>query len=108
MSRFPATKCSECGTVYGHQLEICRECNAESLVEFLINGTGTVYAKTTIRVPGTAFQDEAPYEVYLVDVGNEESVRVTARLTGIHDLNPDETVKFVEKRDSTFYFESIE
>lgn len=106
MSQFPATECGDCGTVYGHPPDVCRNCQSDTLDERPIPGTGTVYATTTIHVPSATFQDEAPYEVCLVDVGSEESVRVTARLTDRHDLNPGDDVRFVEQRNQTFYFKT--
>ena len=72
---------------------------------YTISGQGAVYATTTIRVPSTEFEGDAPYEVILVDVGTDESVRVTARLTDREDVAPGDEVQFVEQRNETFYFE---
>lgn len=70
----------------------------------LISGHGTVYATTTIRVPGAEFQGDEPYEVCVVDVGTAESVRVTARLTDGKKPTLGDEVKFVEQQDGVFYF----
>lgn len=105
MSRFPATRCADCGTVYGHHASICRDCHGDQMEGHLISGRGTVYATTTIRVPSTEFKGDAPYAVCVVDVGTEESVRVTARLTDREDAEPGDEVQFVEQRNGTFYFE---
>lgn len=72
----------------------------------LISGHGTVYATTTIRVPGAEFQGEEPYEVCVVDVGEDESVRVTARLTDSEKPTLGDEVKFVEQQDGVFHFET--
>lgn len=96
MSQFPTTKCAECGSVYGHDTPVCRECLSERMELHLISGHGTVYATTTIRVPGAEFEDDAPFDVCVVDVGTDESVRVTARLTDREDPDPGENVQFVE------------
>ena len=106
MSQFPATQCVECGSVYGHHTAVCRECLGEQLDPHSISGHGTVYATTTIRVPGAEFEDDAPYEVCVIDVGDDESVRVTARLTDHADPDPGEDVQFVEERHGAFYFET--
>lgn len=71
-----------------------------------ISGRGTVYATTTIRVPSTEFNGEEPYEVCLIDVGTDETIRVTARFTDRKELEPGDEVQFVEQRNGTFYFET--
>ncbi|QCJ47113.1 Zn-ribbon domain-containing OB-fold protein [Haloprofundus sp. MHR1] len=102
--RFPATRCADCGLLYGHEAYICRECGSETFAEAPLDGTGTVYARTTIRVPGSDQQGEEPFEVAVVDVGGEETVRVTARLEENPELGPDDPVEFVDRRDGVFYF----
>lgn len=72
----------------------------------LISGHGTVYATTTIRVPSAEFQGEEPYEVCVVDVGQDESVRVTARLTDDEKPRLGDEVEFVEQQDGIFHFET--
>ena len=106
MSQFPATKCGDCGDIYGHHVSVCRECHSEQLDSHFISGQGTVYATTTIRVPSTDFESEAPYDVCIIDVGTDESVRVTARLTDCETPNPGDTVQFVEQHNGTFYFKT--
>ncbi|QLG51298.1 Zn-ribbon domain-containing OB-fold protein [Natrinema halophilum] len=105
MSRFPATRCANCGTVYGHRVSVCRECHADEMESHPISGRGTVYATTTIRVPSAKFEGDAPYEVCIVDVGTDEPVRVTARLTDREDPEPGDEVRFVERQNGTIYFE---
>lgn len=106
MTQFPATKCANCGTVYGHPVNTCRECHSEQLDSHTISGQGVAYATTTIRVPSVDFENEAPYDVCIIDVGTDELVRVTARLTGRKTPNPGDAVQFVEQHDGTFYFET--
>ncbi len=100
-------RCTECGTLYGHSVYACRECSSESIEKASIDGDGTVYARTTIRVPGSDHRGQAPFEVAIVDVGGEESVRVTARVTGNPELGPGDPVRFLERREETFYFEAV-
>ncbi len=105
-SSFPASRCADCGTLYGHPVYACRECSSESLEDASIDGDGTVYARTTIRVPGSDHQGQEPFEVAIVDVGSEETVRVTGRILENPELGPDDPVTFLERRDGTFYFEA--
>ncbi len=104
---FPASRCSECDTLYGHHVYACRECSSESIELAPIEGSGTVYARTTIRVPGSDHQGQEPFEVAIVDVGHEETVRVTARITDNPELEPGDPVAFLEERDGAFFFEPI-
>ena len=106
MTQFPATKCADCGTVFGHPVNICRECHSEQLNSHFISGQGTAYATTTIRVPSADFESEAPYDVCVIDVGVDELVRITARLTGHKTPDPGDSVQFVKQRNGTFYFET--
>ncbi|WP_224333012.1 Zn-ribbon domain-containing OB-fold protein [Haloprofundus halobius] len=102
--RFPATRCPDCSLLYGHEAYVCRECGSETFEEAPLDGNGTVYARTTIRVPGSGQQGKEPFEVAVVDVGGAESVRVTARIEDNPGVGPDDPVEFVERREGVFYF----
>ncbi|KTG10738.1 hypothetical protein AUR64_05975 [Haloprofundus marisrubri] len=106
-SQFPATRCADCGALYGHEAFVCRECSSEEFEDAPLDGSGTVYARTTIRVPGSDQQGEEPFEVAVVDVGGAESVRVTARIEDNPEVGPEDPVEFVERRDGVFYFEAV-
>jgi uncharacterized protein len=104
---FPATTCDACRACYGHRVSVCRECLNEELSATPIDGTGTVYARTTIRVPGSDHRDQEPFDVALVDVGADNPVRVTARLVGDPGPEPGDPVRFVERRRGVDYFEPV-
>ena len=102
---FPARICVDCGTLYGHEPSVCRECGAEAFETELLPGAARLYASTAIRVPGSDHQGQEPFVVGLVDVGN--AVRVTARIEGVEAdarPEPDSPLEYVERRDGTFYF----
>lgn len=101
---FPAERCRDCDVRYGHPVYVCRECGSEELEDASVEGSGTVYARTTIRVPGSDHQGEEPFEVAVVDVGEEDTVRVTARIEGNPGLEPGDRVTYVDRRDGAFYF----
>lgn len=92
---------------YGHTAYVCRDCGSEGFEEVSVAGSGTVYARTTIRVPGSDHQGEEPFEVAVVDVGGDDSVRVTARVEDNPGLGPEDPVEFVERRDGVFYFRAV-
>lgn len=106
---FPATRCPECEALYGHEPVLCRECRCETLTTEPISSRGEVYAATTIHVPGIDHQGEEPFVVGLVDVGADETVRVTARVetdddTPLSAVTPGISVEFVAREDDVFYF----
>lgn len=103
---FPALRCADCEALYGHHVFACRECSSEELTDASLEGNGTVYARTTIRVPGSDQQGEEPFEVAVIDVGSDDSVRVTARVVDNPGVGPGDPVRFIERRDGAFYFES--
>lgn len=104
MPSFPATSCTNCDVIYGHRVILCRECQSNKLSPLSIDGNGTVYASTTIRVAGSDHESQEPFEVCLVDVGEEQSVRVTARIQGATGLTPGDNIEFVEVVDDVFFF----
>ncbi|WP_224447955.1 Zn-ribbon domain-containing OB-fold protein [Haloprofundus salilacus] len=104
---FPAQRCADCGLRYGHGAHVCRQCGSEAFEDAPLSGEGTVYARTTIRIPGSDQQGEEPFEVAVVDVGGAESVRVTARIEENPGLGPDDPVEFVERRNGVFYFRAV-
>lgn len=102
--RFPVYRCPECDELYGRPPAACRECGSERFDDETLPGLGHLYASTVIRVPGSDRQGQEPFVVGLVDVGDNETVRVTARIEGERRLRPDTTVAFVESRDGTYVF----
>lgn len=108
MTSFPATRCVECGMTYSYPVTACRSCHSKSLEEHRIDGHGTVYARTTIRVPDTDHLGEEPFEIALIDVGVEESVRVTGRVRENPELRPGDDVIFDERLDGELFFRATE
>lgn len=102
--RFPAYRCPDCGELYGRSPAACRKCGSERFETVSLPGLGRLYASTVIRVPGSDHQGKEPFVVGLVDVGEDETVRVTARIQGERRLPPETPVAFVDARDGTFVF----
>lgn len=101
---FTAYRCPNCGELYGRSPAACRDCGNERFDVESLSGLGRLYASTVIRVPGSDHQGQEPFVVGLVDVGEDETVRVTARIRGERRLPPDTPVTFVEAHDGTFVF----
>jgi len=105
--RFTAYRCADCGELYGRSPAACRSCGNERFDAEALSGRGHLYASTVVRVPGSDHQGQEPFVVGLVDVGEGESIRVTARIEGERRLRPDAPVEFVEARDGTFVFSPV-
>lgn len=104
---FPARRCADCDTVYGHRPTVCRECGGETFADHELPGAGTVYASTVVRVPGTAQRGTEPFVVAVVDVGGDDSVRVTARIECDGRLPPETPVEYLGRRDDAFRFRPV-
>lgn len=104
---FPARRCPDCGAMFGHPPAACRACGEETLETVELTGPGRLYASTVIRVPGADNQGEEPYRVGLVDIGANDVVRVTARIEGDADPDPEAPVEFVGRRDGAFVFRPV-
>lgn len=101
---FPAQRCPECDAHYGHPPAVCRDCGAETFEETELSGEGRLYASTVVRVPPSGYEEEAPFVVGLVDVGDSTSVRVTARIERTNRPDPGAAVEFAGEVDGSFRF----
>jgi len=101
---FTAYRCADCEELYGRAPAACRACGSETFDAAELSGRGRLYSSTVVRVPGSDHQGQEPFVVGIVDVGDEETVRVTARLEGECRYDPDSPVAFVESREDTFVF----
>lgn len=102
MPEFFATKCIICEKLYGHPIPVCRKCGSEKFRYRSIDGDGTVYASTIIRVPGVNHQGDEPFEVCLVSLN--KNLRVTARIKDSPGLEPGDAVTYIGSRDGSFWF----
>ena len=78
--------CPDCGTHQFFPQSHCRECLSDKLEWVASTGKGTVYSFTVIhRPPSSAFQQDVPYTVALVDL--EEGCRM---ISNIVDADPED------------------
>ncbi|WP_063042520.1 Zn-ribbon domain-containing OB-fold protein [Nocardia grenadensis] len=61
-----------------------------------LSGLGILYSFTTIHAAPTAFVDEVPYRVCVVDL--DEKLRLATRLWGDTEVRPDDRVEIVALR----------
>lgn len=96
--------CSACGALDPGPRELCPNCFAMAMAETTVPGAGTLLSWTTIRRPPTAFRDEGPYHIAVVDL--DAGLRVTARLDSPSPgLAPGARVQCVGNRNGVPVFE---
>ncbi|MHC4469680.1 MAG: Zn-ribbon domain-containing OB-fold protein [Planctomycetota bacterium] len=83
--RLEAGKCSGCGKVHFPPRRVCIECRGREFETVTLPDEGKVETFTVIRVAPTAFTDEAPYAVALVEL--TDGTRLMSQLV---DCDPDE------------------
>jgi uncharacterized OB-fold protein len=90
----------------GHSPPAFRECNGSTFDTEPVVGQGVVFTSTIIWVLDDRFADEAP-SVSVANMGEDPSVRVTARVREAPDLRPGDEVEFVEKQYGVFVFDAV-
>jgi uncharacterized OB-fold protein len=83
--RLEAGKCSGCGTVHFPPRRVCIECREREFETVTLPDEGKVETFTVIRVAPTAYTDEAPYAVALVEL--TDGTRLMSQLV---DCDPEE------------------
>ncbi len=83
--RMEAGRCTSCGKVWYPPRRICGECKGREFETVRLPDEGTLYTYTVIRVAPTAFVDQAPYAVALVDLA--DGTRIMCQLV---DCEPEE------------------
>lgn len=76
--RLEAGRCAKCGAVSYPPRRVCAECKGRTFETIVLPGEGKVVTFTVIHVAPTAFTDQAPYAVAIVELTN--SVRITVQL----------------------------
>ena len=76
--RFLIQRCGDCGRHVYYPREVCPHCGSSALDLVAPQGTGTVYAATTVRRKPDAGGD---YNVSLIDL--DEGVRLMSRVEGL-------------------------
>lgn len=99
------SKCSDCGRLSIAPRYVCAACGSELFVGEKIDGTGSIYSHTTIRVAPEKFMDQVPYPMAIVELA--EGLRLTARILpedGPH-MKVGTKVVCVRKDDKGYWFE---
>jgi uncharacterized OB-fold protein len=105
---FPIRVCPNCGSVYGHPPQICRECGSETLEDDTRPARGRVYASTVVRIPGSDHRGEEPFTVALIDIDGPQPVRITGRIDGEERLTPGSEVVYLRQDEDTYWFRPVE
>ncbi|MEW6400432.1 MAG: Zn-ribbon domain-containing OB-fold protein [Chloroflexota bacterium] len=101
-----AARCAKCGGVYAPPRAICPKCHGEEMKWIEVSGKGKLAAFTVIYSGPTfmveqGFDRKNPYVSGIVEL--DEGTRISARITGVDPLKPNEikigtplSVDFVE------------
>lgn len=76
--RYEAARCSGCGKVFFPPRLVCNACRGREFKPAILPQAGTLETFTIIRVAPTGFEDQAPYAVGVVKLGDQ--VKVTAQI----------------------------
>jgi uncharacterized OB-fold protein len=71
-------KCKNCGKLFIPPAYMCSACGDTDFSEMISSGKGKVLSYTTIRVPPLGFQDQAPYQIGVIELW--EGVHLIARI----------------------------
>jgi len=88
-----AARCTKCGGVYVPPRAICPRCHGEEMEWVETSGKGKLAAFTVIYSGPTfmvaqGFDRKNPYVCGIVEL--EEGIRISARITGINPMEPNE------------------
>lgn len=97
-------KCSSCGRFQPPPAYFCVSCKSDELEWIELPGKGTLYTYSTVYVPLSSLEDEAPYTVAIVEL--REGLRLTGRIvnTVSENLEIGAQVEVVDVRDGVYYF----
>lgn len=98
-------KCSSCGTFQPPPAYFCVSCKSDDLEWIEVPGEGTLYTYSTVYVPLSSLEAEAPYTVAIVEF--QEGLRVTGRIakTVSENLEIGARVEVVDVKDGVYYFD---
>ena len=78
LSSVTVLRCNACGALDPGPRSFCPACHGAGMAAVDVPGTGRLVSWTTIRRAPTAFREQAPYHVAVVDL--DAGVRITGRL----------------------------
>ena len=79
--RLEAGKCKQCGKVFFPPRLICDACKAREFDDVVLPEEGEILSFTVIRTPPSGFEDEAPYAVAVVKLG--DAVQVLTQIVDV-------------------------
>ena len=70
--RLEAGKCTKCGKVFFPARLVCDECKSRDFEMVNLPEEGEIMTYTVIRTPPSGFDDEAPYAIGIVKLGETQ------------------------------------
>ena len=95
---------TSCNTRYSPPVYVCRNCKSENLESAEISVKGKLYTYSTVHVPTSILENEAPYTLVIVEL--RDGCKVTGRLMGSHSkkLEIGASVELKEIREGVYLF----
>lgn len=84
--RFTSTSCKACGKLAFPPKPVCPHCWGSDLCWSDVTPRGVLYSWTRVHAAPTAFKEDAPYSVAIVDL--EQGVRIACRLIEGTEVDP--------------------
>jgi hypothetical protein len=104
LSQVVLAKCKNCGRLFIPPAYMCSDCGSAEFRNVISGGKGKVLSYTTIRVPPLGFQDQAPYEIGVIEL--REGVNLIARIVASEgdEVRIGESASFMKKDTSGAYW----
>lgn len=98
-------KCSFCGKYQSPPAYFCVSCKSDKLESIEIPGRGSLYTYSTVYVPLSSLEEEAPYTIAIVEF--HEDIKLTGRIISpiSENLEIGARVEVVDVRDGVYYFD---
>lgn len=85
--RLDLLRCRRCGHFVHYPRPMCDHCQSTDLAPQTISGRGRLYSWCTVVQPGHPyFEDKVPYEIGVVDIVEEEGIRIPAGIVNDQGL----------------------
>ena len=101
-------KCKDCGKLFIPPAYVCSACGSTEFGEVFSSGKGKILSYTTIRVPPLGFQDQAPYEIGVIELF--EGFNLVARIFASkgEEVKIGGSAFFMEKDERGAYWFKVE
>ena len=97
-------RCTNCGYLQAPPVYLCRLCQNSSLETIEVPGKGIIYTYSTVYVPLSILEKEAPYVIAIIEL--DCGCKITGRIVASSeaDISIGAPVRLVECKDGVYFF----